>query len=391
MAPKNTYQPDDSAKKARWVARRQLLAVVFLATFSMFSPAPDLRPKPNLPVKYQAATPSDPPEFDFEVWMPEDIPKYPKEASPVATTLEALVRSGLPPYHPFRSEEAKTRYLALYDRRARDWPVPCDTIQVEGTFGSTFVRISGPANGPPIVLLHGISSNSLAWMPNIAMLSAHHRVHAVDHIADGGRSVRTRPLRSLADHLAWLDGLFDGLGLVKDVNLVGLSYGGWLAAQYALSRATRLRKLVLIAPAGTVLPLSMQWVVRAVACAIPLRYFTRSFLHWLLHDLALRSHKVRPSFDAVVAEAHTTLRCLTPQKMVPPTIMSDAELRQLTVPALYLVGRNEKICPPLQAIERLHTVAPHIATQLIADAGHDLTLVQADTVNQAVLAFLADT
>ena len=391
MVPKNPCQSDDSAKKARWAARRQLMAVMFLATFSMFSPAPDLRPKPNLPVKYQAAKPSDPPEFDFDVWMPEDIPKYPKEASPAVKTLDALVHSGFPPYHPFRSEEAKARYLALYDRRARDWPVPCDTIQVEGAFGSTFVRLSGPVNGPPIVLLHGISSNSLAWMPNIATLGAHHRVYAVDHIADGGRSLYTRPLTSLADHLTWLDGLLDGLGLLKDVNLVGLSYGGWLAAQYAVARATRLRKVVLIAPAGPVLPLSMQWVVRAVACAIPLRYFSRSFMHWLLHDLALRPNTGRPSFDEVVAEAHTAMRCLAPHKMVPPTVMSNAELQQLTVPALYLVGENEKICPPLQAIERLKTVAPHIATQLIAHAGHDLTLVQADTVNLAILAFLVDT
>lgn len=53
------------------------------------------------------------------------------------------------------------------------------------------------------------------------------------------------------------------------------------------------------------------------------------------------------------------------------------------------VGENEKICPPLLALERLKTVAPRITTQLIAGAGHDLTLVKAVEVNRAVLNFLA--
>ena len=69
--------------------------------------------------------------------------------------------------------------------------------------------------------------------------------------------------------------------------------------------------------------------------------------------------------------------------------MSDEELQGLAVPTLYLVGENEKICAPVQAIERLNTVAPRITTRLITGAGHDLTLVKAADVNGAVLGFLA--
>ena len=391
MKQAHSRPADDRAKKLRQAARRQTMAAVFLTVFSMFSPAPDLRPKPNLPVKYRMAKPTDPPRFGFDVLASDDEPPACAATASAADAADALARAGLPPFHPFRSDEAKARYLALYDERARDWPVPCDTLRVHGAFGETFVRVSGPAGGPPLVLLHGISSNSLAWMPNVAALAQHHRVYAVDHIQDGGRSVATRPLASLGDHLSWLDGLFDGLGLTNGVNLAGLSYGAWLAAQYALARPQRLRKLVLIAPAGTVLPLASEWVVRAVACAIPLRMFTRSFLAWLLHDLAQRPPSERPNFEEIVTEAYTSLRCLTPRTMVPPTVMTDEELRRLAVPALYLVGRNEKVCPPLQAIERLNTVAPHITTRLIAGAGHDLTLVKAAEVNGAVLKFLAAT
>ena len=379
----------DSKRKLRQAARRQAMAALFLTAFSMFSPAPDLRPKPQLPVKYQMAKPTDPPRQGFGGLAWGGKPPTPDTPVPAAGNPDVLVRAGLPPYHPFRSEEAKARYLSLYDTRARDWPVPCETIRVPGAFGETFVRVSGPAGAPPIVLLHGISSNSLAWMPNVAALARGHRVYAVDHVQDGGRSVGTRPIASLDDHLAWLDGLFDRLGLATNVSLVGLSYGGWLAAQYALARPQRLHKLVMIAPAGVVLPLSSEWVARAVACAIPLRYFTRTFLHWLLHDLAQRPATERPNFDEIVTEAWTTLRCLAPPTLVPPTVMTDEQLQRLAVPVLYLVGENEKICAPLLALERLKNVAPRITRRLIAGAGHDLTLVKAAEVNRTVLEFLA--
>lgn len=371
---------------ARRAARRQALAAMVLAAFSLFSPAPDLRPKPILPVKFQQAKPSDPPKFGFDLQL-EGADTHTAHSNIVASR-QAIAQAGRPPFHPFRSHAAKAEYLARYDQIALSWPVPCEGVHVVTGFGSTYVRVSGPANGPPMVLLHGISSNSLAWMPNIAALAGSHRVYALDHIADGGRSVYTRQLTSLSDQMAWLGGVLDGLGLTDAFNLVGLSYGGWLAAEYALKNPTRVKRMVLLAPAGTIRPLALHWVVRALASAIPLPYFTRSFLRWLLGDLAQRPTSQYPTFDDVVADARISMRTLAPHALVPPTVLTDDELRQLRMPALFVVGQNEKICDPAQALERLHTVAPHIATRLIADAGHDLTVVQSATVNRAVLKFL---
>lgn len=379
----------DLQRDTRRAARRQTAAAVLLAVFSLFSPAPDLRPKPLLPVKYQHVKPSDPPDFDPDAaWS--TARRRPESATPAPSARRhPQARAHWPAYHPFRSEQARARYLAMYHALAADWPVHGESIHLDGEFGSTHARVSGPPDGPPIVLLHGISSNSLAWQPNIAALAQHHRVYALDHIMDGGLSVYTRPLTCLQDHMDWLDGVLDGLGLEQGVKLVGLSYGAWQAAQYALFHPQRLHKVVLIAPAGTVLPLSFAWVLRAVACALPLPYFTRSFLRWLLPDLARQPTGTRPGFSEVLAQALVTIRCLAPRTMVPPTVLSDAEWQHIKTPMLYLVGEHEKICDPVQAMHRMHTTAPHIASRRIANAGHDLTLVQAAVVNRHVLAFLA--
>ena len=57
-------------------------------------------------------------------------------------------------YHPFRSAPAKAQYLKLYDMRAKKWPVESETRFVHTAYGQTFIRMSGPAGAPPLVLLH---------------------------------------------------------------------------------------------------------------------------------------------------------------------------------------------------------------------------------------------
>ena len=92
-------------------------------------------------------------------------------------------------YHPFRTAEAKEQFLAAYDARAKQWPIPSETTIINTSYGQTFVRISGLANNPPMVLLHGHSENSLNWLPNIEDLSQAYRTYAIDIISDPGRSV----------------------------------------------------------------------------------------------------------------------------------------------------------------------------------------------------------
>ncbi len=82
------------------------------------------------------------------------------------------------------------------------------------------------------------------------------------------------------------------------------------------------------------------------------------------------------------------LRSFKPKMLVSPTVLTDEEWISLQMPVLFLVGENEKIYSPQQALERLKEVAPRITTGLISGAGHDLTAVQADLVNQKILDFL---
>ena len=291
-------------------------------------------------------------------------------------------------YHPFKSSEAKATYLALYDIKAKKWPVASECRMVDTSYGQTFVRISGRSGAPPLVLLHGAGGNSLQWIPNIKALSESFRTYAVDNICDNGRSIYTRAFESPNDFVNWLNELFNGLELGDSINLMGLSYGGWLAAQYALHFSNRLRKIVLLAPACTVLPLSYKWILRAVLCTIPHRYFTRSFLYWLLADLAQKGDSGTMFIEEHADESYLALRSFRTRRMVNPTVLSDSELQNIKVPTLFLVGENEKIYSAQKAVQRLKVVAPQVETAVIPNAGHDLTIVQAEMVNRKILDFL---
>jgi hypothetical protein len=70
--------------------------------------------------------------------------------------------------------------------------------------------------------------------------------------------------------------------------------------------------------------------------------------------------------------------------------LDDKAWQSFDVPCLFLVGENEKIYSAQAAVRRLHRVAPQVGAEIIPNAGHDLTMVQADLVVRKVLEFLGE-
>lgn len=305
---------------------------------------------------------------------------------PVKISSHALM--DISAHHPFRSEKAKEMYLESYERTERLWPIVSEKRFVGSSFGQTFVRISGPEDGPPLVLLPGANATSLMWFPNIGPLSKIYRTYAVDNIYDFGRSVFTRRIKTPDDYVAWLDELFNALGLGNKINLIGLSYGGWLSSQYAIRYPERINKIVLLAPAATVLPLRPEFLQNAMLSLIPHRRYVKKTMFLVLEDLVNKDQAGRELAEELVDQMYLAQRCFKPKMLPSPMVLTDEKLQNLNMPVLYLVGENEKIYSPEEAIQRLSRVAPQIKVDLIPNTGHDLSVVQAEMVNRIVLDFL---
>ncbi len=230
------------------------------------------------------------------------------------------------------------------------------------------------------------------WSACIAGLSARYRTYALDTITDIGLSVPRREIATKEDLVTWLDEVFTALVPEGPLNLMGMSYGGWLASEYALRFPGRLRKVVMLAPGGTVLRLSPAFFIRVMIVSIPLPGLggkpLQRTLRWLFEDTVRSGEKGRIMIEQQLPYLLTSGRLFNLPRLVWPRVLTDKEWRRFSVPALFLVGENEKIYSARAAVRRLNRVAPQVKTGIIAGAGHDLTMVRAGVVAQRALEFL---
>jgi pimeloyl-ACP methyl ester carboxylesterase len=298
------------------------------------------------------------------------------------------------PFYPFRSERAKADYETHCLERAKTWPVPSEAVLLDTPSGRTFVRSSGRATDPPLVLLPGARVGSLMWTETIAALSARHRTHALDIIGDVGFSVNRGKISKPADHVDWLDEVLTVLVPKGPLSLTGLSLGGSIAAQYALRFPGRLRSLVLLAPGGTVLPFSLGFFVRLTLLSLPIPGRSgsplRRMCRWLFEDAVRGDDAGRARVEQTIGELQTGMRSFALPRPPWPALVADEEWRGLRVPCLFLVGENEKIYSAKAAVRRLNQFAPQVKTEVLPGAGHDLMMVNPDLVTGRVLEFLAE-
>lgn len=107
---------------------------------------------------------------------------------------------------------------------------------------------AGPADGSPVLLVHGFSVPSYIYDPTFAALAAAgHRVTRFD-LYGRGTSDRPRGAYDMARFTRQVDELLDALAIEAPVDLVGLSMGGAITAAYAAEHPARVRRLVLIDP-----------------------------------------------------------------------------------------------------------------------------------------------
>ena len=102
--------------------------------------------------------------------------------------------------------------------------------------------------GEPLVVLNGIMMSTLSWKPFIKDFSKNNVLILVDFL-DQGRSDRMTESYDHSIQVRLVDALVDVLPYDK-VNVMGISYGGEIAVQYAVEHPDRVRRLVLANTAG---------------------------------------------------------------------------------------------------------------------------------------------
>jgi pimeloyl-ACP methyl ester carboxylesterase len=234
-------------------------------------------------------------------------------------------------------------------------------IDVRGTS----VRALSAGSGPPLLYLHG-SGDPGTWLPLHEELSEHFTVLRPDH-PGFGESDDDDGIDSVHDLSFFYLDLLDGVG-ISSARVVGVSLGGWLAADLASTAPDRVERLVLVGADG----------IRVEGVEVP-DYFT-------LDPVAVATH----TFHSPELQAQATLaaeemnedpnglrrylrqRATTAHLGWNPLLHDPKlpnRLHRISCPTLLVWGEHDRFSP-VAIGQRYQQLIPHAQLEVVKDAGH---------------------
>jgi len=238
-------------------------------------------------------------------------------------------------------------------------------------------------SGEPIVLLHGLGTDSSAWDRVVPALADHHRVITVDLPGYSLRSVvdRVPHATELADGL---DRLLAGLGIESAV-LVGHSFGGAVSLITAHRHPRRCAGLVLVAPGGfgaelnPVIPLLGSRLGSRLLGSLYGPRTSRTIERLAARveerpprDSRLRIAELMETYDRLRTEqARAQFRAGVQRSLALNTASERAEYARIdpNVPVLILWGREDRVLPSWHA-KNAAKLIPWALVHVIDGAGH---------------------
>ena len=274
-------------------------------------------------------------------------------------------------------------------RRART-DAPGQFAELPG--GLTHYDWIGPAVGPVVVCIHGLTTPSFVWTGLAALLARQgYRVLIYD-LYGRGYSDRPRGPQGAAFFTRQLRDLMDREGLHEDVALIGYSMGGAIATAFAAEEDHRLRRLILLAPAGmghdlgamaafcTEWPLIGDWLFhmgypgrfrRGIAAESGTPGSVKA-----IHALQRAELDRRGFVRSVLASLRGILRR--------PMHNAHYEIARRSLPVTAIWGREDTVIP-LRAMGQLTQWNRAVHHVVLEDAGHGVPYTHTDAVARAIL------
>lgn len=238
-------------------------------------------------------------------------------------------------------------------------------------------------SGAPLLFLHG-AGGFAPNHPYVAPLSAKHRLIAPSHPGFGASDLPDwldRPDDIAHIHLELLDRL-----KLKEVDMIGCSVGGWIAAEMASMAPERFKRLVMVGPVGIKVgpadKLDIPDIFAMSAADVA------KITH---HDPAKMTPDMSKMADeqmAVMFRNRETLALLVWEPWMHNPKLKHW-LHRIACPALFIRGASDGLVSDayMQAYAKL---LPNARTMTVPDAGHVPHIERTEAFASAVLKFLGD-
>ncbi len=250
----------------------------------------------------------------------------------------------------------------------------------------------GPAAGEPLVLLHGFTGSISQWHDVRPMLATEHRLISYD-LRGHGHSDAPDDLSgyTMETYAADLHALLDILGVTR-AHILGSSFGGMVALEFAMRYPQRVRTLILSDTSAGPRCIELSEAIAAREDGID-----RALAYAGEHGLSAHVERELATNPVLRADPHrrehfhARWRKMTLQGFLGSgkaraerTDYHD-QLDRLEMPVLVIAGDRDVL---VAAAEYLHAHIPHSALRLINNAGHPAVTDQPHGFDAVVRGFL---
>jgi pimeloyl-ACP methyl ester carboxylesterase len=245
------------------------------------------------------------------------------------------------------------------------------------TVADLAVRVLRKGEGPPLVVVHG-SLGNLGWLPLYDRLAGSFTVFVPDLPCYGG-SERPEWARSPRDMAILVHLLLDELG-VDGAALVGLGFGGFIAAEMATMHQTRFSRLVLVGATG-IRPREGQIADQM------LLGFAEFGLSGFRDPASFQQLFGGDSLPPDVYQLWDTGTEMTARVCWKPWMYSQQLpqlIKQVRVPTLLVWGEQDRLVP-IDVAHQYVGLMPDAHLEMVGRAGHFVDLEQPDELADLIL------
>ena len=248
-------------------------------------------------------------------------------------------------------------------------------------------------DGPPLVMLHGLSGHARTWDYTAASLSGRYRVLALDQRGHGDTD--WAPEYGFAPMAQDLLGFLDALDL-REVTLMGLSMGGIVSFVFAAAHPERVRRLVVMDIGPEIAAAGTTNVASALAAKDTFSSEDEAFTQARASnprptDDRLRhrvSHNLRPLPDGTLTFKYDeALR--DPRNLFDLTVEERWEAWQAVSCPVLLVRGDDSDVLAAETAQRMLAENPNASLASVPECGHSITLDNPDGMLEVVSPWLA--
>lgn len=261
--------------------------------------------------------------------------------------------------------------------------------------GVTHYHLAGPAIGPLVVCVHGLTTPSFVWAPlTKGLVALGFRVLVYD-LYGRGFSDRPEGLHDKAFFNRQLEDLLSHLDIDEPFHLIGYSMGGAIAAGFAATYPARVRRLVLLASAGMTIrdtPLlrfirtrgkAGKWLMLAAFPVQMRRGIRAEQTAQIVPPEIIEGQEAQLIFQGFIPAVMSSLRGI----LAKPMEGEHMALRRIGLPVLAIWGAEDSVIPA-SAMGQLAAWNRDVTHEVIEDAGHGLPYTHTEAVLTLIAGFL---